>query len=67
MTLKVMKNRGIIIKTGDRFRAFSSYFSFLIEEELETQKKKIAIKKIILSINDCMDILKKGRDVVKGD
>lgn len=67
MALIEMKSRGVIIKKENHYLAFCGYFSYLIDKHLEIRQEMLSENGIIRKIKEGLDILKKGRDVIKGD
>jgi hypothetical protein len=68
-TLNDLAVRGLVIPVqGERnYSPFSGYFSVLIDKLFEVKKKNWSEKEIIQNVKEGLEILKTGREIIKGD
>jgi hypothetical protein len=66
-TLNDLLARGLVMHTDKNYAPFSGYIAELIDKLFEVKKKKLSEKKIIQHIKDGLEILKTGKEIIKGN
>lgn len=59
--------RGLVILVEKTYSPFSGYFAELIDKLFEVKKKKLSEKEIIQNVKEGLEILKTGKEIIKGE